>query len=587
MDIDFNVADHRYSGKQSLTYTNHSPDTLTRVFYHLFYNAFQPGSAMYTMHRNVADPDHRLLQIALLPPEDQGYLKVSSLQQDGTTVKYHEDGTILEVDLVKPLLPGESTRLDMEFNGQVPVLVRRAGRNNSEGISYSMAQWYPKLCAYDADGWHPNPYLGYEFYGDFGDFDVKIMIDRKYILGATGILKNADVIGCGYEQEGSAISQPGTDRLTWHFVAKNVHDFAWAADPEYTHQRFRRADGIEVHYLFQKNEFTADAWAKLPAIMDFVFDFLNTYYGRYPYPVYSFIQAGDGGMEYPMATLITGHRSLEGLVGVAVHELIHSWYHGVIATNELRAAWMDEGFTNYLTAITMRAIREKGLLPPVESLRSFENDYKNYIQLTKLGLEEPLSTHANHFKTTTAYYASAYSKGCVFLAQLEYVLGEELMQQIMLRYFNTWKFRHPSPLDFIRVAEKESGFVLDWYYEYWVLSTKTIDYAISSVEEMDGATHVTIARKGQIPMPLELNIRTKRGQVLHYYIPLNLMRGNKRQTPGEEWVILEDWVATSPQYEFTLPVRQAQVVEIQIDPSGKMADVQRANNIYAPDATTD
>jgi hypothetical protein len=169
---------------------------------------------------------------------------------------------------------------------------------------------------------------------------------------------------------------------------------------------------------------------------------------------------------------------------------------------------------------------------------------------------------------------------------MEYLLGEEMMQRVMLRYFNTWKFRHPGPLDFMHVAELESGMVLDWYYEYWVLSTKTVDYAIKSVEEVNGGTLVTISRKGLIPMPVEFTLTTKKGQQLNYYIPLNLMRGIKPQATGDGWEVLKRWDATAPEYTVTLPVKINQVSGIEIDASGKMADVQRDNNSYPPEASS-
>ena len=198
MEVDMNVEDYNYTGKQELVYTNNSPDTLDQVFYHLYFNAFQPGSEMDVRSLTIQDPDRRVVdRISKLEPDEIGFLKVSTLTQDGTALTYNVAGTVLEVSLAKPIAPGESTTFNMDFNGQVPVQIRRSGRNNAEGVALSMTQWYPKLAEYDFQGWHADPYIAREFHGVWGDFDVKISIDADYTIGGTGYLQNPE-IGHGY-----------------------------------------------------------------------------------------------------------------------------------------------------------------------------------------------------------------------------------------------------------------------------------------------------------------------------------------------------------------------------------------------------
>lgn len=580
MDIDFNTDTHQFTGKQQVTYYNHSPDTISRMYYHLYFNAFQPGSAMDVWNQNVIDPDMRISQIRHLQPEEYGFLHVQRLTQGAEHLRFVENETILEVDLAAQIYPGDSTVLVMDFIGQVPIQVRRSGRDNAEGISYSMSQWYPKVCAYDADGWHPNPYISREFYGNFGDFDVKVTIDREYIVGATGELQNGNTIGYGYEDEGVVVPEIRTHEITWHFIANNVHDFVWAADPDYTHTTFQRDDGMVMRFLFQETEYNAKAWAELPKILDQVFVIANARFGQYPYPTFAFIQAGDSGMEYPMATLITGNRPLRSLVGVCVHELMHSWFHGVLATNELRDGWMDEGFANYTTILIMQELDRLNLLPGNQSSGNyFASDYTNYFQVIRFGIEEPMSTHGDHFLTNTAYYSATYYKGCVFLAQLEYIIGSASMQRVLRRYYETWKFRHPRPLDFIRIAELESGMILDWYYEYWILSTKTIDYGIEEIEAQGAETKITLRRNGIMPMPLEIVAKTKNGNAFLIYIPIDLMRVDK--PADEDRTRMEVWPRVSREYQFTIPIRFNQLTSIEIDPSLRMADVNREDNFRA------
>jgi hypothetical protein len=583
MNIDFDDKKHQFIGNQIIKYTNNSPDTLDRIFYHLYFNAFQPGSMMDVRSRTISDPDPRVGdRIFNLKPDEIGYHKISSLSQDGIPLNFEMVETILEVKLAKPILPGKTTTLDMSFSSQVPIQIRRSGRNNAEGIDYSMAQWYPKLCEYDYQGWHANPYVGREFYGIWGDFDVTLNIDAKYMVGGTGYLQNPEQIGKGYTQNNVIPKSDKNGKLSWHFIAPNVHDFLWAADPDYTHTSLKRPDGLTLHFYYQPNEKTKDNWVALPAIMDKAFDYINTNFGQYDYKQYSFIQGGDGGMEYPMATLITGERNIGSLAGVAVHELMHSWYQMMLATNESLYAWMDEGFTSYASSRVMQhLIENKILMPGRVAANPQAGNYAGYFNLAKSGFEEPLSTHADHFQTNRAYGLAAYSKGSVFLAQLEYVLGKPVFDQALLKYFYTWKGKHPNVNDFIRVFEKSSLLELDWYKEYFYHTTLTVDYAINNVSTKENNTLVTLERKGKVPMPIDVIVTKKDGSKIGYTIPLQIMRGAKgADLSGFNWIVSPDWAWTNPQYSLNLPINLDDILNIEIDPSERMADIDRQNNVW-------
>jgi hypothetical protein len=234
----------------------------------------------------------------------------------------------------------------MEFEAQVPLQIRRSGRDNpSTGVRYSMSQWYPKLCEYDYEGWHPTPYVAREFYGVWGDYEVNITLDKNYIIGGTGYLQNANQIGYGYESKGAKIARPSGQTLTWRFTAPNVHDFVWAADPQFKHITRNIPGGPTIHVLYKNkpgNTTNDNAWNEVADAAVTVLPFIEKHFGAYPYKQYSFIHGGDGGMEYPMATLVSG----PGL-GTAFHEWMHSWYQMMLGTNESLYAWMDEGFTTY------------------------------------------------------------------------------------------------------------------------------------------------------------------------------------------------------------------------------------------------
>jgi hypothetical protein len=573
MDVQMDVKTNQYSGTQELVYTNNSPDTLYRVFYHLYYNAFQPGSMMDVRSRTIADPDKRVGdRISKLKPNEIGYLHAKSLTMNGRSVKFREVETILEVDLSEPVLPNSSVTFNMEFEGQVPLQIRRSGRDSEEGVRYSMSQWYPKMANYDEQGWHANPYIGREFYGIWGDFDVKITIDKSYVIGGTGYLQNPNEIGHGYQDEGVKVPAPKGNTLTWHFVAPKVHDFMWGADFKYKHDKVQMENGITVHHFYIPGPKTSENWEKLKEYTPKAISYMSEKFGQYPYKQFSVVQGGDGGMEYAMSTLITGERPLGSLVGVMVHELAHSWFHGVLASNESLYSWMDEGFTSYASGWTMANIFQSNANPVAGS-------YTGYYRLALSGLEEPMSTHADHYHTNQAYSSAAYSKGAVFLAQLGYVIGEEARDRAMLKYFNTWKFRHPNANDLVRVMEKESGLELDWYKEYFVYSTKTIDYGIKEVKASGTNTEITLERIGLMPMPIDLVITYNDGSKESIYMPLVIMRGEKPEEVGApKRIHTEAWPWTNLTKTLVLTKPFSSIKSVEIDPSKRLADVQQENN---------
>ncbi|HET8859149.1 M1 family metallopeptidase [Marivirga sp.] len=575
IEIDMDVETHRFDGKQKAVYTNNSPDELNKVFYHLYYNAFQPNSMMDVRSRTIQDPDRRVGdRISKLSEEEIGYQKIKNLTQDGKKVDFVVDGTILEVNLNKPIKSGESSTFEMEFEAQVPVQIRRTGRDNEEGISYSMAQWYPKMVEYDYQGWHTNPYIGREFHGVWGDFDVKITIDKDFVLGGTGYVQNPNEVGHGYQADGVKPGKGKNGKHTWHFKAPNVIDFMWAADPDFTHTKAQVPNGPELHFLYQMNDATKENWEKLPEYTIKAFEYANETFGKYPYKQFSVIQGGDGGMEYPMSTLITGERSLGSLVGVTVHEMFHSWYQGVLATNEALYEWMDEGFTSFASSETMNVIMDQGQENPQLG------NYRGYFALANSDYEEPMSTHADHYSTNFAYGRAAYSKGATFLGQLRYIMGEDVFYPAMRTYFDKWKFKHPNDNDFIRVMEKASDLELDWYKEYFVYSTKKIDYGFKSVLEKDGKTFVTLEKVGEMPMPIEVTITYNDGTDELIYIPLRIMRGEKSFSSDSKVTTLADWPWVFPTYTFELDQPSANIKSMVIDEKEGIADIERENNIF-------
>jgi hypothetical protein len=278
-------------------------------------------------------------------------------------------------------------------------------------------------------------------------------------------------------------------------------------------------------------------------------------------------------MEYPMCTLILGEGSFGGLVGVTAHEAAHSWYQGVLASNESLYPWLDEGFTDFASQ------ESETFLFNGDPKETHLGSYASYFSLIKRGLQEPISQHSDHYNTNAAYGTSAYSMGTVFLHQLKYVIGEDNFYRGMRQYYNTWKFRHPEPIDFVRVMEKVSGLQLKWYSGYFINTTKRVDYGIKNIVEVDGSSFITLERVGEFPMPIDLLVTYKDGRKELLYMPLNEMLGNK---PVEDKTVtrtdLEAWPWVNPTYTVKLAHKVSEIASLEIDPSLRMADIERKNN---------
>ena len=587
MNVTMNVKNFQYKGVQKVTYINNSPDTLTTVFFHLYFNAFQPNSEMDANLQTLPDPDGRMAtnigtpqrpiyesRIAKLTPDEIGYLRVKKLTQDGVPATISHESTILKVTLPNPILPHSRTVLGLDFEGQVPVMIRRAGRNSPDGVALSMAQWYPKMVAYDHKGWHTTEYLGREFYGVWGNFDVKITLDKTYLVGASGVLQNPNEIGFGYEDKGVKVPTSKSATKTWHFIAERVHDFTWAADPQYVHDKHQLADGKTIHFIYKKYK---DTWKQIQEPMLKVFDYYNQLVGKYPWPQYSFIQGGDGGMEYAMCTLMVGNEKYERLVGTAAHELAHAWFQHLLATDEAAYPWMDEGFTSYIEYLA-----EHQILKTKKTANPFDSAYKGYFGLVKSGFQEPTITHSDRFATNYAYSVTAYYKGLLFLTQLDYLMGNEALQKTLKRYYNEYAFKNPTPNDFIRIAEKVSGMQLQWFLNEFMETDHTADYAISKVEGKGNKTEVTLKRVGRLPLSIDLWVTDKAGNIRYVYVPLRMTYAEKPNTyPAYPRTVLPAWGWGNPTYTFTLDMPLEDIKSITLDPENKSVDTDKENNSFS------
>ena len=566
MNINVDVSDFTYDGDQSIVYTNNSNDTINKVYYHLFFNAFKPNSQMDIRSRTIRDPDRRVgSRIVALDENDYGDISVSSLKQDGKDINFEINETVLLARLNKPLLPGKKTKLNMVFTAQIPLQIRRSGKLNKEGVDMTMTQWFPKLAEFDPEGWHPNPYIGREFHGVWGNYKVNITIDKNYVVGGTGYLQNANEIGHGYSEKITKEKDESTN--TWKFYAPNVHDFAWAADPDYIHDIRRTESGVDLHF-FYKPTVNVEHWKKLQDDSVKLMEYFEESIGPYPWEQYSIIQGGDGGMEYAMCTMITGERPYPSLLGVTAHEMAHAWFQHLLATNEAKHSWMDEGFTEYVTSLSENYVNDKDPEFPHKS------SYDRYYLLASSGFEQAQTIHSDRYDYNFAYGASAYSKGSVFLSQLGYIIGKNNLNKTLKRYYEEFKFKHPTPNDFKRIAEKVSDLELEWYLNEWTRTPHKVDYGVD-ISLLESDRVITLKRIGRIPMPIEIVVSFEDGSSDMYYIPNDLLYGYK--SFNDEVYLMEPWNWVSKEYEFEV-VGSKKITKVEIDPSKRIADVNQLDN---------
>jgi hypothetical protein len=585
MDIDVNEKDYKYDGKMTLVYGNNSGQSLSKVYFHLYFNAFQPGSMMDNRLVSIADPDARMVKnlgtkekpvyqsrISQLTPEQIGYQKISSIKVNGSVANFKVDGTILEVTLPTALADGSKTIFELNWKAQVPEQIRRSGRNSKEGVAFSMAQWYPKMAHFDEFGWHLDEYVGREFIAPFGDFDVTIHLHKDYVVGASGVLQNPNEVK-GYVNKAKIKTK--NNKASWRFKAENIHDFAWGADPKFVVDSTASAGGVKIYAVYiPSDKDVISNWTQALGFSKEFFDFTSTPFGEYPWPTYTIVQGGDGGMEYGTMTLVTGGRNLKSLVNVIFHEVAHSWYQHMFGINETVDEWFDEGFTSYIEELGMQHIFEK---KGAVATNPMIEPYRAYYRLALSGKEEPMSLLADYYNTNYGYSNQAYNKGAVLAEQLGYIIGQQNLEKTFLKFYEQWKFKHPTPNDFKRVAEEVSGINLKWYFNLFINTTRKIDYAVESVSD----NNIVIRNKSDMAMPLDILVEYKDGSKELFYIPLREMRGEK---PAEDYTIytgvkrtvLEDWFWTKPTYAFQAAKG---IAKVTIDPTQRLADIEASDNI--------
>lgn len=590
--------DHRIDGIQELEYWNNSPDTLRFVYFHLFQNAFIKGSHLHELEEN----NKIKTRLGKKEAEGKGII-IESISNEDQTLLVELDNTIMKVFLPKPLLPGAKTTFDIEFKTYYDrgATRRRMQMYDAWGfMHYNGVQWFPKICVYDRKfGWDTYQHLNKEFYSDFGSYDVALNFPSNYVLEATGAIQNRDeVLPAELRDkldvknfankpwnEAPSIITPYVkgERKVWKFHADNVHDFAFTADPSFRINT-EYWNGIECVGIVQEPH--ASGWQKSGEYVAKIIKTFSEDIGLYAYPKMVAADAQDG-MEYPMLTLDGGRApSYNGLL---VHEIGHNWFYGMVGSNETYRASMDEGFTQFLTAWGLSRI--DGKITPAPKKKTWRNRFAeptdvvdksvfNAYHFDALNKEEvQLNTHSDDFNSALGHgggYRLVYYKTASMLYNLQYTLGDSLFSEAMKHYFSQWKIAHPYFEDFKSSIIQFTHVDLNWFFDQWFETTKTINYSVNRIKNISGTNNFEILfkRKGEMQMPVDFTVTAKDGQKYSYSIPNTWFAKSTTATTLPKWY---GWAKLHPTYTAKVSIPSG-IRTVQIDTSNRLVDINMMDN---------
>ena len=560
---------HELHAHWVLDYRNNSPDTLNLIYLHLWPNAYKHNYTAFARHF-VASGSRKF---HFAKSEERGWIDSLNFKSEGQTLDWSYDPDnpdIALLRLAKPLAPGASIRLESPFRLRFPASFSRLGR---VGTSYQVTQWYPKPAVYDRQGWHPMPYLNQgEFFSEFGSFEVVLEVPENYWVGATGQLQEQAEREklSGHAQICQKISFDPVTVLglpdsfpassetykTLTYKAERVHDFAWFADKRFfvLQDTLQLPSGrvIDVTAMFTKVE--ADLWKDALLYLKRSVLYYSARLGEYPYPqvtaVQSALSAG-GGMEYPMITVIATSGNAQALDVVITHEVGHNWFYGILASNERRYPWQDEGFNTYIERRYTRAYykgdNEAGI------------NYLAYLYQHRRGNFQALGVSAEEFMDFN-YWLSVYNLPALWLDALEYYVGTAAMDSLLQAYYANWQFKHPYPRDIQAVWEAERGESLAWLFEEVIERGEHLDWALERARYIEGqGWEVKLSNRGKVAAPLPLALITE-GDTLKHWV--------KALLPGRDTVL-----------SGLFPEQKTGLYWL-IDPDKAFPEAERNNNIY-------
>ncbi|HET6577095.1 MAG TPA: M1 family metallopeptidase [Gemmatimonadales bacterium] len=570
-------------GEERITYTNNSPDTLRYVWLQLDQNLFNSESRGYRVFgqdprfgTKGAQVSVRLLKVAApAVPAAKGRKAVPA-----TALPYLVNGTVMRVNLARPLPPGGKQLLEIGWSFPFGPNSSRMGMEEIDGATiYEVAQWYPRMAVYDdVRGWNTEQYLGQgEFYLEYGSFDVSLTVPADMIVAATGVLQNPDevltaaqrarlarartsaetVVIRGKDEIGDPASRPPTEypALTWRFTADSVRDFAWAAARHFVWDAVGVNDGRTLAMSYYPP--SADSiWKDASQYAKTAIEYYSKQWLPYPYPVASNVNGIEGGMEYPMIVFCHNRTDPQALYSVTDHEFGHTWFPMVVGSNERRYGWMDEGFNSFMNHYSFPRKFPDSPLPNSRGVP------ETYIKNALSGDEQTIMTPADRMHSTENWRQSVYNKPAVGLVLLrDHITSPERFDPVFREYIRRWAYKHPTPADFFRTMEDGLGEDLSWFWRSWFYTTERLDQAVDSVALSDSAgvvSRVYLRNAGQMPMPVELSLVMDDGSTQRLRLPVEVWGMGDR---------------------YTALIRGPKKVNgVTIDPEGWYPDVDRSNN---------
>jgi len=550
-------------GRETVHYTNNSPDALGYVWMHLEQNICGPGS----ITEKLDQPPIVFLgsTFDFTCKGFRGGVTLERVSVSGRTIRPDVFGTTMRIDLPRPLATGRAVDIDIVWRFLVPPY--GAGRMGRDGPLYEIAQWYPRLAVYDdLRGWNHEPYIGAgEFYLEYGSFDVSLTVPANYVVLATGTLHNPAAVLTPTQQRrlamarsstqpvavitadeaGTARSRPaGPGQLTWHFAADSVRDFAFAAGPELRWDA-SGYEGILIQTFYRPK---ARQWEEANRMGREAIKYFSEQWYRYPYPQASTVEGPIQGMEYPMLTFVPNSPTREDLQWVLSHEFGHEWFPMVVGSNERLYPWMDEGFNTFIDLTG--AARYFAGTPYGDSIEV--HPLHLYRDHAVAGSEQPLMIRPVEGKDL---FWTAYQKPALMLQILRHeVLGKERFDPAFRAYIRAWAYKHPSPADFFRIMRDASGMDLDWFWRDWIYTTARLDQAVDSL----GTEKIFLSNRGTMTLPLEMDLIYQDGSTERVKLPVEMWNLGPR---------------------FAYPLKSGKTVtRVVLDPRQALPDVERGNN---------
>jgi hypothetical protein len=562
IDASLDPQTNQVRGSETITLHNTTPDTLKTVVLRLYQNYFTPRVDRNDYVTDITDG------------VTVERLSVNSAAIDLRNNKQYDlNDRIAVITPASPILPGATATIETAWRFTVPLVdttVRgqRMGRYGS--YLYQVAQWYPQIAMYDElRGWDTDQYLGNaEFNNQFGSFDVRITAPGGWLLGATGELKNPEEVYSKRTRDRLALAMnvdttvrvveanergagatAAGSKLTWHFTAPLVNDFAFAVSRDYvfeaTHATIpgRGKIPVNVLYLPQHVNYRTNNTAQYgrKALEE---------HSRFLFP-YEFSQGtiADGpetGMEYPM--IIFNGSSL----GVTVHEFGHQWFPMMVGSNETRYGFMDEGFNGYIDAIAVSRISNTVLARQI--------GVPGYRRIAGTELEAPMMWIADY--AGPGYGVQTYGKAPMALNVLGAVVGDSAVGRALAEYAMAWKYKHPTPYDFFFSMNKSLGKNLDWFWYEWFFTTYTLDQSIESARIVGDQVELSVRDKGDMAMPIIVGIEWTNGNRTVMTYPADV------------------WFTGSRILTAKLPLSGRTIKSITLDPQDRFYDLDRSNNVW-------